>query len=209
MPKQLIAGYNRFRKGYFQKHKSELTELALGQDPSIAVLSCCDSRVDPTIIFDTVPGELFVIRNVANLVPQCENDKRPRGTSTALEFAVTGLNVSHIVVLGHAQCGGIMALMDRETNNDKHTFIDHWMAIAEPIKKDILSRDLSPEERYTECEKATIAQSLRNLMTFPWIKERVEQGTLRLHGWYYDLDTATLSCFDPDIEDFLNVPHEE
>lgn len=208
MPQQLIAGYNRFRKGYFLQRREELSKLAHGQSPSIAVLSCCDSRVDPTIIFDTPPGKLFVIRNVANLVPQCENDGRPRGTSSALEFAVTGLNVSHIVVLGHAHCGGIKALLDRKSD-DTDTFVDQWMAIAEPVKQDILSKNYSSDDRYTACEKATIIQSLDNLMTFPWIEERVTQKKLALHGWYYDLHTATLSCFDPEKEKFTRVTYDE
>jgi len=203
MPEQLIAGYNRFRKGYFLQHQDKLTVLAEGQSPNIAVLSCCDSRVDPTIIFDTAPGELFVIRNVANLIPQCENDGRPKGTSSALEFAVTELNVSHIVILGHARCGGIKALMDK--SHDASTFVDQWMAIAEPVKKDILSRNLSVEDQYIECEKASIVQSLHNLMTFPWIDERMKKEKLILHGWYYDLHKGTLSCFDQKLEKFMAI----
>ncbi len=192
MPEQLIAGYHRFRKGYFRQHQEKLTILAEGQSPDIAILSCCDSRVDPAIIFDTLPGKLFVIRNVANLVPQHDNDGRPKGTSSALEFAVTGLEVSHIVVLGHAQCGGIRALMDRKLDHGLDTFVDQWMTIADPVKKNILAQNLSKEEQYTACEKATITQSLQNLMTFPWINERVKQEKLTLHGWYYDLNTSDL-----------------
>ncbi len=198
-PEELIAGYHRFREGYFLEHQKKLTMLSKGQSPNIAVLSCCDSRVDPTIIFDTPPGELFVIRNIANLVPSYENDGRPKGTSSALEFAVMELKVSHLVVLGHAQCGGVRALMDRKSNHTPSSFVDQWMAIVEPIKQDILSQNLPAEDRYAACEKAVIRQSLQNLMTFPWVEERVREKKLTLHGWYYDLNTATLS-FDQETD---------
>lgn len=204
MPKQLIAGYSRFREGYFQENEESLLQLAEGQSPRVAVVCCCDSRVDPTIIFDAQPGELFVIRNVANLVPEHENDGRPRGTSSALEFAVTGLKVSHIVVLGHAQCGGIKALVDHNERNPKK-FVDQWMSIAEKVKQDILSKDLPADEKYTQCEKSAIEHSLGNLMGYPWIKERVDQGDLQLHGWYYDLSEGILQCFDPEQGEFVQA----
>lgn len=202
MPKQLIAGYHRFRKGYFLQHKKELTMLAKGQSPNIAVIGCCDSRVDPAIIFDAHPGDLFVIRNVANLVPAYNNSGQAKGTSSALEFAITGLEVSHIVVLGHAQCGGIASLMNRKTKNNTSSFLDQWMDIAEPVKQNILSQKPQPEDKYAECEKATIVQSLNNLLTFPWIKKAVQEGTLELHGWYYDLNKGTILCFDKDSQTF-------
>lgn len=205
MPEQLIAGYKRFREGYFRQNEESLMSLAEGQSPDIAVLSCCDSRVDPTIVFDASPGDLFTIRNIANLVPEYENDGRPRGTSSALEFAVTELNVSHIVILGHAQCGGIRALMDRKSSNDASTFVDQWMMIAESVRQVILARKTSMEDRYTACEHATIVNSLQNLMTFPWIEERVRHGKLTLHGWYYDLNQGTLLCFDHETETFAQI----
>jgi carbonic anhydrase len=131
----LIAGYRRFREGYFRDNQQRLTTLALeGQSPAVAIVGCCDSRVDPAVITDSAPGELFVIRNVANLVPPCEGEGTWHGTSAALEFAVRGLEVEHIIVLGHARCGGIRALMEeKEDSGNDDQFIYHWMRIADRL----------------------------------------------------------------------------
>lgn len=198
MIEKLIKGYDRFRKGYFQENREQLEKLALEQTPEIAMVSCCDSRVDPGILFDVKPGEIFTIRNVANLVPPYETKGDYHGTSAALQFAVTGLKVKQIVVLGHANCGGIRALMDKDSTEKSVGFIDRWMQIAAPAKKEVLKRhDLdTPEQRIDACEKTAISYSLRNLMTHPWIRERVEAGELELVGYYYDLHTGELSSVD-------------
>jgi len=204
MPKQLIEGYQRFRRGYFHRNQDRLATLIKGQAPRIALLSCCYSRVDPTIIFDAEPGDLFVFRNVANLVPPFENEGLYHGTSAALEFAVTGLVVSDIVVLGHAQCGGIRALMDKPPDNDTVSFIDRWMTIAEPAR--IAAHRIRNDrnvDKYVACEQFAVEHALQNLMTYPWILSRVEQGILYLHGWYYDLFQGTLARFDPASADFV------
>lgn len=209
MPEQLVKGYKRFREGYFQHNKDRLNRLVEGQSPRIAMISCCDSRVDPTIVFDAAPGELFVVRNVANLVPPFEEDDGFHGTSAALEFAVTGLEVSDIVVLGHAQCGGIAALMDKEESSGKSSFIDQWMTLAEPARQAVLAQqEKAGVNKYTACEHLALEHSLLNLMTFPWIKSRVDQGSLTIHGWYYDLANGTLSCFDAATSGFLPLTVE-
>jgi len=194
MPQRLIEGYQRFRKGYFQQHEQHLSALAEEQKPSIAMVSCSDSRVDPAIIFDTNPGELFVIRNVANLVPPCEDDGNYHGTSAALEFAVTGLEVEHIVVLGHAQCGGIKALIDTEPEDAGESFVATWMQILKDVRQEVLAgvEEKSSEQCARACEKAAVHKSLNNLMSFPWISARVEAGQLALHGWYYDVRCGQL-----------------
>lgn len=203
MPKELIAGYARFRDGYFKDNRARLEALAAGQSPRICLVSCCDSRVDPTTVFDAHPGELFVVRNVANLVPPCEEDGTFHGTSAALEFAVTGLSVQHIVVLGHAQCGGIRALVDKDPDSANGSFIDHWMSIAEPVRETLdADTDAKGEARYSACEKHSVAHSLHNLMSYPWIKSRVEAGSLTLHGWHYDLAGGALSILDTDSDEF-------
>jgi carbonic anhydrase len=196
---KLMAGYQRFREGYYKKNREELLKLAQeGQSPKIALISCSDSRVDPGIILDCDPGELFVIRNVANLVPPCESDDSLHGTSAALEFAVTSLEVESIIVLGHTQCGGIKSLMDTPPSNSSDTFINKWMQQLEGVRAEILSDTSinSKEERYSCCERKGIQHSLDNLMTFPWIKERVENGTLKLHGWRYDINSSKLCTMD-------------
>ena len=141
------------------------------------MVSCCDSRVDTGILFDAEPGEFFVIRNVANLIPPYELKGDYHGTSAALEFAVTCLKIKEIMVLGHANCGGIRALMENDGNIKKDGFIDRWMQIAVPAKKEILARnDLNTlDEKIDACEKTAINYSLRNLLTHPWVKQRVEK----------------------------------
>ncbi len=198
MQEKLIKGYSRFRNGYYKQNRERLEELAEKQTPPVAMVACCDSRVDPSILFDVEPGDIFVIRNVANLVPPFETNGAYHGTSAALEFAVTCLNVEQIVVLGHANCGGIRALMEKETNLESEGFIDSWMQIAAPAREEILScTDHDTFKKQTDaCEKSAIRYSLQNLMTYPWIRSRVESGKLDLVGSYYDLHNGELSVID-------------
>ncbi|HEB58485.1 MAG TPA: carbonic anhydrase [Gammaproteobacteria bacterium] len=203
---QLVAGHHRFRDGYYQENRERLVDLARqGQSPRVAVVACCDSRVDPAVITDSNPGDIFVIRNVANLIPPCEGKGTWHGTSAALQFAVCGLNVEHIIVLGHARCGGIRALLEGEQQGEEGNFIADWMSIAAAARDHALSRaDLDDfEARILACEREAIGISLNNLMTFQWIRERVEAGELELHGWYYDMDTGILSRLDTQSRDFV------
>ena len=199
---KLIAGHQRFREGYYQQNKQKLSKLAKqGQSPKIAIVSCSDSRVDPTIILDCQPGDLFVIRNVANLIPPCESCDSFHGTSAALEYAVTGLKVESIIVLGHTQCGGIKALMDTPPSSTPETFTSKWMKQLENVRNEILEdQNGTAESHYHDCEERGIIQSLNNLMTFPWVQEGVRAGTLHLHGWHYDLGDGSLfgKCKDSD-----------
>ncbi|WP_022940640.1 carbonic anhydrase [Psychromonas hadalis] len=201
----LIAGYQRFRKGYYQQNKEQLLKLSKeGQSPKIALISCSDSRVDPSVILDCEPGDLFVIRNVANLIPPCEDCNSLHGTSAALEFAVTSLEVESIIVLGHTQCGGIKTLMDTPPSNSTETFIGKWMQQLEGVRNEILADESITDQasRHSHCEQKGIQHSLQNLMTFPWIKERVEAGTLKLHGWRYDLSSSVLCAMDNATGEF-------
>ena len=202
---KLLKGYERFRTSYFQRNREHLEKLAQQQAPDVAMVSCCDSRVDTGILFDAEPGEIFVIRNVANLIPPYELKGDYHGTSAALEFAVTCLKVKEVMVLGHANCGGIRALMENDGNIKKDGFIDRWMQIAAPAKKEILARtDLnSIDEKIDACEKIAISHSLRNLLTHPWVRERVEQGNLQLVGYYYELHNGQLEKIDEINADTL------
>lgn len=206
---RLVHGYRRFRGGYYLDHHKKLSALAnQGQSPQVCVVSCSDSRVDPSLILDCEPGELFVIRNVANLVPPCEAEGLYHGTSAALEFAVCGLQVAHIIVLGHGRCGGIQALLAGETSyHPRVGFVSAWMHIAQKARAHVLARDdlTTPEARSCACEHAAIRLSFKNLLTFPWVAERVEQKTLQLHGWYYDLDRGDLLALDEADERFVSV----
>ena len=173
---KLIAGYSRFREKFksgshlLYKHLSEQ-----GQRPSAIVIACSDSRVDPAMILDCDPGDLFMIRNVANLVPPYEDDHHYHGTSAALEFGVCHLKIAHIIVLGHSQCGGIQSLLETNTV-DPNGFIAKWMQLAKLSTRIQMSNDFLPIAHQAElCEKESLAGSLDNLMTFPWIQKRVKK----------------------------------
>lgn len=205
---QLIAGYRRFRGGYYEANRERMIDLArYGQFPRVAVVACCDSRVDPAVITDSTPGDLFVVRNVANLVPPCEGEGVWHGTSAALQFAVCGLEVEHLIVLGHARCGGIRSLLEGPGDREDDKFITDWMSIADEARKRALDRaDLSTlEEQAHVCELDAIGISLANLETFPWIRERMEQNSLHLHGWYYDMMSGDLLQLDSSSGRFVSL----
>ena len=205
---KLIAGYKRFRTGYYEDNRQHLADLAnLGQSPKIAVIACCDSRVDPSVITDSTPGDLFVIRNVANLVPPCEGKGEWHGTSAALEFAVCGLEVEHIIVLGHARCGGIRSLVENQEQKEDGNFISSWMSIVDEARQQVLANDelKDLDEQAHACELGAIKVSLKNLQTFPWIQERMKQNTLQLHGWYYDMVSGDVLRFDESENNYINL----
>jgi len=200
--RKLIDGFGRFRARHFQTDDSLYQRLTReGQAPRIMVIACCDSRVDPAIITDCDPGDLFVVRNVANLVPPHETAGHYHGTSAALEFAVRCLSVQHVIVLGHARCGGIRALLHGVQGEEGvGQFIKPWMAIAEEARSRVMESGTGQPEDATAraVEQAAIQISLRNLMTFPWLRDRVQDKRLQLHGWYFDLDHGELLRYQPD-----------
>ncbi len=188
---QLVAGYRRFRAIAWPQRRELFEGLARhGQQPRAMVLACSDSRVDPTMIFDARPGEMFIIRNVANLVPPFAPDGACHGTSAALEFGVRALEVRDLIVLGHGLCGGVQALLDG-VPPPLGEFVGPWIRLAERARPGLLRCD--PAERQREGEHATVRVSLENLMTFPWIAERVADGRLTLHGAHFDIRTGVLA----------------
>lgn len=204
----LIAGYRRFRDGYFKENHERLETLAhLGQSPKVAVIACCDSRVDPLVITDSTPGDLFVVRNVANLVPPNEGDGKWHGTSAALEFAVSGLEVEHIIILGHARCGGIRSLLEEKNSCKSDKFISSWMSIVDEAREQALAKNelKTLDEQAHSCELDAIKISLRNLQTFPCIKERVSDKRLQLHGWYYDMTSGDVLRFDDESNSYIQL----
>jgi carbonic anhydrase len=193
--KKLLKGYESFKNNYLKENQPLLEKLATkGQSPKTLIISCCDSRVEPNIIFDCDPGDLFVVRNIANLVPPCEKDAKHHGTSAALEYAVNELKVENVIVLGHSQCGGIKALIQSDDISKDVSFVGVWLSQLIDAKSKVLAKNPSAtqEELYYECEKEGIAQSIKNLMSFPWIEEKVNAKTLALHGWYYDLESSKI-----------------
>jgi len=207
---KLVEGYRRFWSGYYQDDRALFERLTRqGQSPKTLIIGCCDSRVDPAIVTDCEPGDLFIVRNVANLVPPLETSGSFHGTSAALEFGVRHLEVENIIVLGHAQCGGIRALMARKPDTSpSEGFIDSWMQVATHARNRVLSRMSgdTPEAQQRACEQEAILVSLDNLLTFPWILERVAQGKLTLHGWYFDLERGELLRFNPESHSFEAFP---
>ena len=193
----LLEGYRRFRAETWPEERARYQALARwGQRPETLVVSCSDSRVDPQTVFGAVPGELFVVRNVAGLAPPYAPDANYHGTSAALEFGVRVLGVSKIVVLGHALCGGVMALMDGAPA-EARDFVEPWMGMAAGVR-DPEADTLDPEARRDRYEAAVVRLSLENLMTFPWIAEAVEAGRLALHGFRFDIHTGILARVDED-----------
>jgi carbonic anhydrase len=194
MSDKLLEGYKRFKRGYFAQNKDKIQQLARNQKPSYVLITCCDARLEPSLIFDTEPGELFVIRNVANLVPPYEKEGSYHGTSAALQFAVTVLEVPEIIVLGHSRCGGIRSLiMDKDKlGSNEDSFIARWMSIVAPVAN-LADRDkLDDIQTFNRCEQAAVGYSLCNLMTYPWIAERIDAGTLKMAGWHYNIFTGAL-----------------
>jgi len=210
----LIAGFERFRERYHDTPEYQCL-VQDGQKPRVLLLACSDSRVDPAITLDVKPGELFVIRNVANLVPPYETNSGQHGVSAAIEYAVSVLKVDHIIVKGHAKCGGIRALVDNpeQASIDSASLIGRWMAIAKPAYERAKSRhpDADNDTLAAELEKDSILASLDNLMTFPMVRERVKSGDLKLHGWYFDITNGTLRGWNPRTRRFeeLTAPIQD
>lgn len=203
----LIQGYRRFHQSRCPEAQKLYRDLeARGQSPTIMCIACCDSRVDPATIFDTSPGELFVLRNVANLVPPNSPVAKHQATGAALEFAVLHLNVSHIVVMGHARCGGAAALLEGYHEQIPNAeFIGSWMNIAVAARDRMLRLPLPPAERLLHMEYQIVRLSLEHLLTYPWIRERVDAGRIELHGLHFGIASGELVMLDPHSGTFRPV----
>lgn len=202
----LIDGFSRFKRYYFEDAPELYRNLCTGQQPSTLVIGCGDSRVDPAVLLGCDPGDIFTIRNIANLVPPVNEAIGPQGVLAAIQFAVEDLKVETIIVLGHSQCGGIKALMDgRACDGRQKDLVSSWMSIAEPARQRVMQLlpHASCEERYRACEQASILISLQNLKRMDCVRARLEEGTLSLHGWYFDLVVGSLRAYSPDEDAFI------
>ncbi|HEX3708888.1 MAG TPA: carbonic anhydrase [Pseudolabrys sp.] len=210
-PERLIEGYSAFLRERLPLEQSRYRDLAEdGQSPEVMVIACCDSRCSPEVIFDARPGELFVARNISGLVPPYTPDGATRAVSASLEFAVQALKVKHIVVLGHAQCGGIRAFVEENAPLSSGDFIGHWMALIAPAVKAAGPRGtLSLGGYLTKLEQASVVATLGNLMTFPCVKILAERGKLKLHGAYFGVATGELSVLDRASGKFMRVASEQ
>lgn len=184
---KMLKGYQLFRNKYAHGNKSIMRSLShYGQEPQLMVVACCDSRVDPALILQCDPGDLFVVRNVANIVPPYEKDEAHHGTSAALEFGVRFLQVKHLILLGHSQCGGFQTLLNEE-NSTQNDFITNWVSI-------IKTTDFDPQNA-DHYAKLALQQSYQNCMTFPWVNEKVMQKKLVIHLWFFDIKTGKILTY--------------
>lgn len=204
----LVAGFKSFRAEYYEQRPDLLRSLSVhGQKPSVLMIACSDSRMDPAILTRSEPGELFMVRNVANLVPPYEPDGRYHGTSAAIEFAVRDLKVSDIVIFGHSQCGGIQVLSKAMAGDAlARTFLTPWVTMIQDTCAEMLkAHPADVDDTDTAAERAAIRVSLANLLGFPWIRERVDHGDLALHGWLFELRQGMLYGIDSAAEKFVRL----
>ncbi len=201
---KFVKGFARFQQQYFSEQHALYQQLREGQHPTTLLIGCCDSRVDPMLLTGSDPGEMFVVRNVANLVPPCTPDASA-GVSSAIEFAICNLQVERVIILGHAHCGGIRTLLDPPQQPKETDFVERWMRIAEPVRQRVLEElaHKTLEEQHKACEMASILNSLENLLTYPWLKQRVEDGSLTMHGWYFDIHSGALLAYSAHEREFL------
>jgi len=206
--KKLVEGFHNFQKEYFVKDTELFHELTkTGQSPRTLVIACSDSRVDPALLTQARPGDIFVIRNVANLVPPFEVGGGFHGVSSAIEFAVKNLRVENIIVLGHEQCGGINALLTGSHDNNSSSFISSWVKIAGEAKIEVL-RELpnAPlKEQLNACAKKAVLISMENLMSFPFIQERLKAHDLKIYGWFFELEVGRLLEFNYEQRKFVEI----
>jgi len=205
-PQTLLDGYRNFMDGRYTQERDRYRTLAVtGQTPKFLLIACCDSRAAPETIFDCGPGELFVVRNVANLVPPYEPDGSYHSTSAALEFAVQSLKVQDIIVMGHGRCGGIMAALDPDAEPlSPGDFIGKWMGLVGQAAAELINTDvLTASERQRAMERVSIRNSIKNLRSFPYIRDQESLGGMRLHGAWFDILTGELWIMEEKTGDFI------
>ncbi|MFN4088654.1 MAG: carbonic anhydrase [Alphaproteobacteria bacterium] len=198
---RLIDGFEDFRREYFEQHTALFEALRVGQRPKVLIIGCSDSRADPAILTRAQPGDLFIVRNVAAIVPPYAPDGSHHGTSSAIEFAIRVLAVEHVVVLGHGMCGGMRALAEPEAV--RLEFMSDWVDLMAEARDAVMRAGLPEAERLPTLEKAAVLCSVRNLVTFPWLRARLEKGDLSLHGWYFDIGAGELLAFDAETATFV------
>ncbi|WP_372623114.1 carbonic anhydrase [Falsiroseomonas sp.] len=205
--RRLVDGFDRFRGQHFEQDHDLYDALLDGQRPEVMIIACSDSRTDPAIIYGAKPGELFVVRNVAALVPFYEPDHRPRGTSAAIEFGVKALGVRHIIVLGHSFCAGVRCLLEHDHGGERFEFVSDWVNIAREVRDEMdgLVTDAERAVIARRAEQATVLASLRHLATYPFVAEGVREGRLALHGWYFHFGWGLLQAAETPDGPFRQV----
>jgi carbonic anhydrase len=206
LPKRLLEGYSAFRTGRYQSEAQRYRDLGSGvQKPSVIIIACCDSRAAPETIFDAGPGEIFVMRNVANLVPPYAPDGKHHATSAALEFSVLSLGVRHVVVMGHGRCGGIRAVVEGGDPLSSGDFIGKWMSDVRDVAQAVRSLG-EKEDLQTAVERASVEHSLANLRTFPWLRMRENRNEISVHGAWFDISLGELHVYDETARSWSLIP---
>jgi carbonic anhydrase len=206
LPKRLLDGYGAFRVGRYQSEAQRYRDLGSGvQKPSVIIIACCDSRAAPETIFDAGPGEIFVMRNVANLVPPYAPDGKHHATSAALEFSVLSLGVRHVVVMGHGRCGGIRAVVEGGDPLSSGDFIGKWMSDVRDVAQAVRSLG-EKEDLQTAVERASVEHSLANLRTFPWLRMRENRNEISVHGAWFDISLGELHVYDETARSWSLIP---
>jgi len=207
----LLKGNDVFKKSYFKKHAKELLDLAQnGQHPKALFIGCADSRVVPNLITQAPPGDLFVVRNVGNFVAPYKPSADYHSTASGIEYAVTALKVSEIIICGHTHCGAIAALYEN-IEDDAFVHTKKWLSLgskAKSLATSSIKKDASDEDLLRLTEKLSIVFQIENLLTYPYVKEGVENGSIHIHGWIYDIDTGDIEYYDPDESEFKSLENE-
>lgn len=208
-PDHMTDRYRRFKFRHFVPNMDHYETLAThGQSPDVMIVSCCDSRVDPETIFSAMPGELFVVRNIANLIPPFETAGKFHGISAALEFAVLNLAVKHIVIMGHSSCGGVKAALDQGAAQQTDAyFISKWMSMLDDARLKVLAnhQGTNRSELVNALEREAVKVALGNLRTFPFVTEAERRGRLALHGSYFDIKAGALSVLNQATGDYYTL----
>ena len=206
LPKFLVSRYKKWKSNSYLYNEVQFRKLAsTGQSPSTMVISCCDSRIHPTSLFEADEGEIFIHRNIANLVPPYSNDITNHGTSAAIEYAVKVLKVQHLIILGHKDCGGIRYghNMNSSSENTNYEFINKWLSILKPVYNKI-QKNVSEQKQINQLEQESIKASINNLFSFPFIKKAIEENSLSIYGLIHDIGSGNLKFLNPVTEDFEN-----
>jgi len=204
---KLYKGIHRFQQSFFKKEEEFFKRLSTGQKPEVLFITCADSRIDPNLVTQSRPGDLFIVRNVGNIIPPSEAIKDKNSVAAAIEFAVLGLKVKDIIVCGHSGCGAMQALHKDEREFENMPHLRDWIKLAAPVKEliDRLYPEASPEDRNKITEQENVLAQLRNLQTYPFVDAALKGGALYLHGWYYDISTGEVCAYNPNSETFEDI----
>jgi len=205
---KLYRGIHKFQGSYFKKEEEFFRRISGKQDPDVLFITCADSRVDPTLVTQSRPGDLFIVRNVGNIVPPYDAIRDKNSVAAALEFAVLVLKVADIIVCGHSNCGAMKVLFQDEKEFLNMPHLREWVDISRTVRNHVEQHypDTSPELKERIMEKENVLEQLKNLETYPFIAQALEQGAVYLHGWYYDIGTGEILSFNPVSDRFEKIP---